>query len=252
MPTAAGIYYYEHGGGGQSKQVLLLIHGAGGVKEQWPHQLRRLRGWRVLAPDLPGHGRSKGTVVSSIEGHAQELWNWMEALELPPAVVVGHSMGGAIALALALARPETVRGLILLGCAAQMPVNPGLLDRLAVPGQLQPAAHSIAQWSYAKDAKPALVRSCYEQLMATRPGELHRDFLACNDFDVRKRIGELRMPALVLSGSEDRMITPTASKAMADELRRAEWRSIEGVGHMLMLEKPREVQTAVEDFLMKL
>lgn len=77
MPTAAGLYCYEHRDEGQARKATLLLHGAGGVFEQWPHQLRRLPGRKVLAPDLPKHGRSGGNACTSIEDYARECAVWL-------------------------------------------------------------------------------------------------------------------------------------------------------------------------------
>jgi len=252
MPTAAGIYYSDHGGGGRGNHVIVLLHGAGGTNAHWPHQLRRLADWRVLAPDLPGHGRSRAESPDSIEGYAEKLAAWLEGLATVPAVLAGHSMGGAIALALAAARPELLHALVLIGCAAQLPVNPRLLDRLALPGHLQPVAHSIAEWSFSERANPQMRSKFYGQLLNCPRELLYADFAACNTFDVRQQIATLRIPALVLSGSEDRMVSPASSRALAAGLPRSSFQRVEGAGHMVMLEKPIIVQAAIQEFLMQL
>ncbi|TLN23779.1 alpha/beta fold hydrolase, partial [bacterium] len=95
MPIAAGIYYALVQGRAASSlhPPVILIHGAGSSHLCWPAALRRLPGCRVLALDLPGHGRSSGVGLQSLDALADRLVDFLEALGLYQAVFVGHSMG---------------------------------------------------------------------------------------------------------------------------------------------------------------
>ena len=92
-----------------------LIHGAGGHHLYWPPQIRRLTGYRVYALDLPGHGRSGGSGQQTIDSYTTAVKDWLIEVNLHSAVFVGHSMGSAIALSLALNYPDHVLGLVLIG-----------------------------------------------------------------------------------------------------------------------------------------
>lgn len=249
MPTAAGLYYFDYGVGGQSKETLVLLHGAGGSLGQWPYQMRRLPGYRVLAPDLPGHGHSQGNAYSSIREYAYSCHNWLEALGVAKAVVIGHSLGGAIAFDLALEYPNLVNGLVLVTSAAQLPVNPQLLDLLTVPLKVQSGVNKIISWSFARESDEGLRSKLFSQLMANREGVLKQDFQACASFNITERLSEIRIPVMLVIGSDDRMLSPRlaeeATKAMPD----AKLRVIRGGGHMLHQEKPLELREAVEEFL---
>ena len=96
----------------------------------WPPQLRRLAGMTVYALDLPGHGNSPGSGLQSIEAYRDSVFAFAEALNLPRSVVAGHSMGGAIALDMALQAPKRLAGLILLGTSDRLPVSKRLMDEL--------------------------------------------------------------------------------------------------------------------------
>jgi len=118
MPFAAGIHYFVREEGDVFRPPVILIHGAGGNHLYWPPELRRLAGFRVLALDLPGHGKSSGVGLQSIRDYASSLMTYMDAVGLSRAVIVGHSMGGAIALTLCLDHAERVAGLGLIATGA--------------------------------------------------------------------------------------------------------------------------------------
>src|SRR5512140_3865565 len=122
MPSAAGLYYFAHGAELVTLPPVILIHGAGGHHLYWPAQVRRLHGERVFALDLPGHGKSAGVGHHSVQDYSAEVLAFMDAMKFSRAVLVGHSMGGAVALQAALDAPERMLGLGLLGSAARLRV----------------------------------------------------------------------------------------------------------------------------------
>ena len=131
MPVSADLYYhfYEGSNEGQRPSVI-LIHGAGGNHLYWPSEIRRLPGYRVFALDLPGHGKSGGRGQQSISTYAEVVLEWLESVGIHSAVFVGHSMGGAIAMTLALDHPEHVLGLGLVSAGARLRVAPAFLERM--------------------------------------------------------------------------------------------------------------------------
>jgi pimeloyl-ACP methyl ester carboxylesterase len=110
---------------------LVLVHGAGGAADLWQPQLDGLADVaRVVAPDLPGHGPLGGPDAPGIPAYADWLEAFVAALEAGPVVLVGHSMGGAVAETLALACPERLAGLVLIATAARLRVLARILDLL--------------------------------------------------------------------------------------------------------------------------
>lgn len=245
--TSAGRAYYTVSGAPGSPHTLLLIHGAGGSHLDWPASLRRLPNARVYALDLPGHGRSAPPAHDSIAGYSAWTAEWMRALKLPPAVLVGHSMGAAIALELALQEPGLVRALVLIGAGARLPVSPHILEGLQQsPQDIIPR---IIGWAYGRDFPEegkALARRRLEQVPAA---VLYRDFLACSRFDRRAELKNIDQPALILAGSEDRMVPLALSEELHGGLPRARMVTFAGAGHMLTFERPAEVASAVSEFL---
>lgn len=226
---------------------LLLVHGAGGSHLHWPAELRRLPGHPVIVPDLPGHGRSAGPGREAVDDYAAALVDLLDRLQLPRLVVGGHSMGGAVALAVALAHPYRVAALVLIGTGARLRVAPALLDLVKVD---PPAAISImVDWSFGPAAPDAVRFLGREALSAVDPAVLYADLLACDRFDIRHRLSEIDAPALVIGATEDRLTPPRFSEFLAEHLPHAHLHLLPDTGHMMALERPAEVAAAVGAFL---
>lgn len=249
LPIHDGIAYEASGEGRPGGRPVVLIHGAGAEHRFWPPELRQLAPHYVVAPDLPGHGVSAGPAAGSIVESATRLHHWLTGLALGPAILVGHSMGSAISLELALRWPGQAAGLVLVGSGVQLPVNPWLLQATADPEQLQQAVERITQWSFARQAPETLTAWVTERTMAAGPGVLHRDLAACNDFDAEARLAQLRLPTLVLCGQQDRMTPPPASVALAEGIGQAELEFIPDAGHYVMLEQPLAVERRLRTWL---
>ncbi len=227
---------------------LVLLHGAGGSLWYWPPEIRHLPGRPVYALDLPGHGDSSGEGCDTIEAYAEAVLGWMESLRLPPVCLAGHSMGGAIALQLALAAPKRVRALGLVGSGARLPVSPQILEGAASSEAFPATIRFITKWSFHPRTDPALKSLAQERMLQTSPALLHADFLACDRFDLRPHLNKLEMPALVLCGEADKMTPPKFSRYLAENLPRALLRFIPRAGHMVMLEQPAAVAQALKEF----
>lgn len=227
---------------------LVFIHGAGGSRLHWPPALRRLPGVRALAVDLPGHGASPPGEESSIEGYAARLGAWQRIVGARPAVLVGHSMGSAIALTLAL--EGGAAALVLVGAGPRLRVNPALLEGTARRESFAEAVGRIVRWSFARAAPRRLVETAQRRMLEVAPAVLHRDLLACDAFDASARLGEIDVPTLIVHGAEDRMTPPALGEELACRLRAARRETIEGAGHMVMLERPEAVARLLLDFLL--
>ncbi len=232
-----------------SGPAVVLIHGAGGTHLYWPSEVRRLAGYRVYALDLPGHGKSAGRGLQSIAAYAQAVKDWMSALGLHSAVLAGHSMGSAIALTLALEQADQVNGLVLLGAGARLKVAPELLENAASQTTYQNAVNMVIECSFGSGASPRLKELAAQRMSETRSSVLYGDFMACNTFDETERIEQIRQPALVVCGSEDRMTPLRQSQFLAEHIPGATLKTIPGAGHMVMLEKPQPVADSLIGFL---
>jgi pimeloyl-ACP methyl ester carboxylesterase len=249
MPYMNDLYYQSYQSADPDRKPLALIHGAGGNHLSWPSQLRRLSGYRVYSPDLPGHGKSKRHGLQTIQSYGKVTAAWLQGLDLPQVFLAGHSMGGAIVLWMALNHPELVRALILISTGARLPVNLSLIEEMATQVGFPTAVDKITSWSFSSRIEPALVENVKKEMLKTRPSVLAGDFRACDSFDLSERLGEIEVPTLVLVGDEDRMTPERFAEGLAEGIPGAELEVIPGAGHMLPLEQPEETAKRVRGFL---
>jgi pimeloyl-ACP methyl ester carboxylesterase len=250
MPVSGNLYYSYHRDVGAENPPLILIHGAGGMHLYWPLEIRRLRGYPVYAIDLPGHGKSDiCDGQQTIGDYARYLIQWLESIQLRRAIIVGHSMGSAIALALAIHHPKYVLGLCLLGAGARLRVNPDLLNYAADVTTFYKAADLLVSCSFSASAPSRLVELAGKRLELTRQSVLYGDLLACNRFDVMDRLGAVQQNALIICGAEDLLTPVRYAQYLSSSMPNAQLSVIPNAGHMVMLEQPHLVATSMLSFL---
>lgn len=249
MPTFSGNYFFANNFDDHFCPPVILIHGAGGSHLSWPATVRRMHGQRVLAVDLPGHGRSNGLGRNSICEYVQSILELMDGIGIYKAILVGHSMGGGIALNLALDYPDRVLGLGLIATNARLRVSQAILEGLAHQSTSMKAIETIIDWSFGSQVEEPLRKLAARLLAETRPAVLRNDLLACNNFDVINRLSEIDKPTLIVCGTEDRMTPVRYSEILASQIRGAALQTIDQAGHMVMQEQPRRVANLLDVFI---
>ena len=242
--------------------TLVFIYGAQHDHFVWKALVNRFAhaGRNVLAVDLPGHGRSGGPPLSSIEAIAEWLVALLEKVgagetaQMTPITLVGHSMGSLIALEAATRLPRQVRHLVMVGTAIPMPVAPFLLD--AARDDEPKAMALINHWSHSPTAwrggnrggghglwLPAINLRIMER---QKPGVLFNNLAACNAYQHGiEAAAQLICPVTIIAGTADRMTPVKAAHALATQLPRARRVELVGVGHALMAEAPVAVGAAI-------
>lgn len=232
----------------RSNAPLVFIHGAGANHLIWNGQLAAFaKIANTFALDLPGHGRSYGAGRKSILEYALAVHEFLDALKLERARLVGHSMGGAIAQTFALEFPERAAGLVLVGTGAKLRVAPQLLD--GIKSDLKTTARVLVDHYFAENASAHLKEKSFAQLLKTGSDITYNDFAACDAFDVRERVKQITCPTLLLCGRFDKMTPPHYSEYLAQQIPHARLAIIENAGHMVMLEQPTAFNTALRDAL---
>src|ERR1700704_5512417 len=239
-----------------SLPTIVLLHGAGFDHTTWALHSRWFahHGFGVLAPDLPGHGRSSGAALSGIADMADWTAALLDAAGAGRARLVGHSMGSLIALETAGRHPAKVSALSLIGTAATMTVGPDLLK--AAEANDHSAVDMVSIWGLGFQAElggslaPGLWMHSGAQrvLEQCRPGVLFNDLAACNAYqDALAAAAQITIPTTFILGERDMMTPAKAGKMLAAALPNARTIILRGAGHMMMAERPDELLAALQD-----
>ncbi len=241
------VYYAEHGNASANAPVV-FVHGAAGSHLIWGAQVRALgEHTRAVALDLPGHGRSLPPGRDAMTAYRDVVLGLLDALGFDRAVIVGHSMGGGIAQTLALSHPDRVAGLGLIGTGARLRVLPALLD--GVLSDFDHTARLVVENSYGPGLDAAMRERALAEFRACPAPVIHDDFAACNAFDLLPSLAEIRAPTVVICGRADRMTPVKYSEFLAANIPHARCVIVEGAGHSVMIEKPIQVNRALDEFM---
>lgn len=222
--------------------TLVLLHSAGRTPSLWDRVRERLVGIPAVAPPLPGRddaGWPAGERGRDVGAFARSVVGYLDSIEVERAVVCGHSLGGAVALAMALDHPGRVAGIGLVASGARLRVWPQVLDGLQ--DGLRDVVDFIVNASLGPggaDRDRIVLRRMIEAVGAE---QTLADFRACDAFDVMDRLAEIRVPALVLAGDQDVATPPKYARYLAERIAAARLVLYEGAGHELPLERPDEV-----------
>lgn len=266
LSTSPRLYAYT---GGRTfdaaKPTVVFLHGAQHDHSVWILQSRYLahHGYGVLALDLPGHMRSEGPPLATVEAMADRIAEALRSAGVGRFIAVGHSMGSLIALELARRLPAAACGVALVATAFPMRVAEPLLNATReAPAE---ALDMINVWSHSSsiagfDRKPSNPGPGFSimwqnlrlmQRIRQRDGDdvLPIDFVACNSYAAGlETAAALRCPALFVLGSSDLMTPPRAAKALIDACRQPQVVTLPHAGHALMAEDPDGVRTAIAEF----
>jgi len=241
-----------------AQPTVAFVHGAANDHSVWALQSRYFahHGWNVLAVDLPGHGRSGGDALPSVEAIADWIPALLDAAGVGEAALVGHSLGSLAALECAARHPERVSRVALLGPAVPMTVGDALLD---AAGRNDPVAYElIAGWSYSAGKQLGgspvpgmwLTGTALRLMERTRPYVLATDLMACHVYSGGlAAAAAVRCPALLIVAARDLMAPPKAAQALAETLVGRRVVTLPDCGHALMAEQPDAVLDALRAFL---
>ncbi|MEW5785083.1 MAG: alpha/beta hydrolase [Bacillota bacterium] len=228
---------------------VLFCHGSGGSHRHWLYQLTGLsEPVNPLAVDLPGHGRSEGNTHDTIAGYREWIKELTLTLGLSHFILGGHSMGGALAMDYALHYPDGLAGLILVGTGARLRVAPAILENLR--GGRVPAG--MAEYAYGPDASKELLQEGEREMQATPAALFLSDFTACDRFNIMTELPRITQRSLIICGEADRLTPVKYSRFLEQALSAGELVEVPKAGHMVMVEAPEAVNTAVSRFVEKL
>jgi 3-oxoadipate enol-lactonase len=240
---------------------LVLIHGLAGDHTAWNSQIDTWRGrYRVIAPDTRGAGAStQRDEPLSLQDLADDFLAMLDVLGIDRCHLMGRSMGGSIGQLMVLAQPERFASLgLLASCAKFEAVGKRCLDNMRQVLEWRGswadhARHSVQNFVSRRffNAHPERV-AAIESIIASStrlPGCYVQQNLAVQRHDTLDRLHEIRCPVLVMSGAEDPLCGPEATRWMLERLPQAQWIEFEGSSHFFFLEQPERFMAAAEGFL---
>lgn len=261
VDDGAVIHTVDHGEG----RPLVLLHGVTLSIATWPYQIATLsKEFRVVAVDQRGHGRSqRGKDGYGIERMASDAAQVLSHFDLRDAIVVGHSMGGMVAQQMCLDFPdlarERVAGTILLSTACAVAQGiPGwsTMNRVVRPGALARAGglppgevgYALARLAIGNKADPRHVTHTRNMTASIPPATLAALMPGVINFDIRSRLKDYPVPALVITGSRDLLTPPRLGREIARRIPGAEFEVVPGGGHMLMMERAEWLNERIAAF----
>ncbi len=244
--------------------LLIFLHGAGMDHTVWNLQTRyfAFHGYSVLSIDFPGHGRSKGPIIKSIE----KMADWVSELIKTTFIafgddrggsniskrvsLIGHSMGALVALECSSRYPKLINSLSMLGVSAEMPVHPVLLEASSnheSSDSNETLAYDLVNsWChgevghFGKTPVPgiSLIGGGRALLNSAPKGALGVGLRACNSYKNGMTAAEnVKCPTLFLMGDEDKMTPPKLGLKLSAVISKSKTHILDGCGHMMMLEK---------------
>jgi pimeloyl-ACP methyl ester carboxylesterase len=224
---------------------LVFIHGSGACGDVW--MLQKQHFTDADTPDLPGHPH--GEICTSIEAYSDWLHGYFQEKEYADVVLVGHSLGGGIALMHAVRYPQDLKGIIMIGSGARLRVLPLIME--AVEGKLGDTRAWIT------DLIEPLYGTVDEKtrsvlmpgLAEVGPAAQLNDFRCCDKFDIMDRVSEVKLPVLCIVGDRDNMTPPKYAQYLAGKMPDCRVSIIECGTHLAFLERPAQVNSAIESFL---
>jgi pimeloyl-ACP methyl ester carboxylesterase len=279
LPVDLSHRYVPTGDGGRIHAVqrgagppVVLLHGVALGVAVWAPQLRHLAArHQVTAAGLRGHGQSvAGTTGFSIERMADDTLEVLQALDVRGAVVVGHSMGGMVLQALAARRPRELAahaGGLVLAATSAGPLMPGPIGPLVAPalvaggarglrysdrrGQGMLARRDVTAWvtrsNFGSHPRPADLQLVRSMVSTLEPATLSGLIGPLLTFDLRREIANIDLPTRVVVGTRDLLTPPRAARAIAQRIPDATLTVLRGCGHMVMLERARELDAIIDD-----
>ena len=238
----------------KNKHTIVLLHGSGLSHIVWSltEQYLSNQNYNVLSLDLPGHGNSEGTCLSSIEKISEWIEKVFIKLNISEVTIIGHSQGCLEALEYNFNYPKKVKNLIFVGGSYKMPVNQDLLD-FAEAGDEQ-AVKLMMKWGY-ENSKRFIGGNPVKKIINS-PRDIKEilaiDLIACNNYkNGSEALKKINCPTLFIFGELDKMVNLEKGKEFVALIPNSKIKIIKNCGHMIMFEKAFEMREKISEFLKK-
>jgi len=224
---------------------LIFVHGAGNTGLVWHYQTKHFADSEAI--NLPGH--PEGKLCTSVDQYVEWLHEYIRRKDYSKSVIAGHSMGGAIAQLYALNYPQEIGGLILIDTGARLRVLPDFLKQLEESiSDSDERFRNLIEPRYSQ-VDPEVKRIIISRVMEVGAAMELNDFRCCDKFDIMDKVGQIKVPTLVICGSADEVTPPKYAQYLADKITGSKLIVIDGGTHLCFVEKPAEANRAIEEFL---
>jgi pimeloyl-ACP methyl ester carboxylesterase len=231
-------------------QCVLYVHGTGCNTKVWQqHMAAVAEAHTPVAIDLPGHGQSTGSGFRGVADYSHFVVELATHLGWKRFVVAGHSMGGAIALTIALYHAELLNGLMLIDTGARLRVHPAILQaarQVARTGRRLPPERS---WGYASSTPQSVVDAVHAMTADTDPRVTYKDWICDDSFDVMSRVPTITVPTLAVCGEEDKLTPLKYHRFFQEKMPNCQLAVIPHAGHWSYIEQPEAFSRVVSAFL---
>ncbi len=234
----------------ETNKAIIFIHGSGGNSYVWYNQLANLGlNYNIIAIDLPSHDQSDKFSELSLELYVGVVKTLIETLKIKEVILAGHSLGGAVIQSYYFNHPDDVSALILVGTGARLRVSPIILTSLQ--NDYQEFLEGLPIGAFYRKTSKDLINEYLAETSKTNPRVTYNDFKICDGFDAMDKLSLIDVPCLIICGKDDKLTPPKYSKHFHENLKISELVIIDKASHMVMLEKPEEMNQAIELFIKK-
>lgn len=240
---------YEEIGSGKS---IVFVHGACENSSFWNHQKIMADRYRILTIDLPGHGKS-GPMEGEIhvERYASIVSDFVQKTCPEKAVLVGHSMGGAITLLNAIEHPKNLKAAVLVSTGAKLGVLPSIREGLRTRFEDTVKA-VVGPRQFSSKTNLETIRFVTNEILTCNNEVGAADYEACNSFDVRQKLQSINLPIQIIAGEEDKLAPVTWSTYMKENIPKSKLVVLRDASHLPMLERPGDFNRHLNEFVMSL
>ena len=230
-----------------TKPAIIFVHGAGGSHLMWLSELRAFKNdYHPIAVNLPGHGLSPGKGCDRISDYASFVLSFADELKLKKFFLVGLSMGGAISQEIALTAPERLIGLVLMSTGARLKVMPDLFTMILNNWKMY--MDMFPKFAFSQNVSDSVLKLAIKDLSQREPFVVEADFRGCDNFNRMDDVKNISVPTLIISANLDLLTPPKYMDYLHSQIKGSRLIKIENAGHIVNLEKPKEVENALAEF----
>ena len=239
------IYYNIKKSG--SNRAIIFVHGSGGTSNTWKNQVKLDIGYDILSFDLPSHGKTSEYLELSLDLYVDILNRIIRSLKYEEVVLCGHSLGGAIVQSYYYSFPQRVKALILIGTGGRLRVSPVILDGLK--SNYDEYLKALPSGDFNRRTSVDIIDDYIKETSTVGANVTFADFSICDTFDTIEKTSSINIPCLIIVGKDDKLTPIKYSEFFHNKIENSDLHIIDDAGHMVMLEKPIEVNQAIKDFI---